>query len=136
MGRLPAAWEHFETATAAAREAGDHCLLAFAAGEQAYVLLDLGQPAEALDKVRAVYDQTGAAIPDQIRGWLRAAEGEMAAAARQQSDCHRALDLAATEISHGPAAKNCPTWRSTTPTWPAGAATASSTSVTQPLSPT
>jgi transcriptional regulator with XRE-family HTH domain len=108
MGRLPAAWEHFETATAAAREADDHCLLAFAAGEQAYVLLDLGQPAEALAKVRAVYDQTHAAIPGQMRGWLRAAEGEMAAAARQHSDCHRALDQAATEISHGPGGQELP----------------------------
>jgi len=48
MGRLPLAWAHFERATAAAREAGDACLLAFAAGEQAYVLLDLHRPAEAL----------------------------------------------------------------------------------------
>ncbi len=83
MGRMDAAWNHFETATAAAREAHDNCLLAFAAGEQAYVLLDLGQPTEALDKVRAVYDQTHAAIPHQMRGWLRAAEGEMAAAGRK-----------------------------------------------------
>ena len=94
MGRIPAAWSHFETAIAAAREADDDCLLAFAAGEQAYVLLDLGQPTEALDKVRAVYQQTGAAIPHQMRGWLLAAEGEMAAAARKHGDCHRALDLA------------------------------------------
>ena len=108
MRRLPAAWSHFETATAAAREADDHCLLAFAAGEQAYVLLDLGQPAEALAKVRAVYDQTHSAIPGQMRGWLRAAEGEMAAATRQHGDCHRALDLAATEISHGPGGQELP----------------------------
>ena len=57
MGRMDAAWNHFETATAAAREAHDNCLLAFAAGEQAYVLLDLGQPGQALDKVRAVHDR-------------------------------------------------------------------------------
>ena len=44
MGRLPRAWEHFERATAAAREADDKCLLAFAGGEQAYVLLDLHRP--------------------------------------------------------------------------------------------
>ncbi|HUY44804.1 MAG TPA: XRE family transcriptional regulator [Streptosporangiaceae bacterium] len=108
MGRLPAAWNHFETATAAAREADDSCLLAFAAGEQAYVLLDLGQPAEALDKVRAVYEQTHAAIPYQMRGWLRAAEGEMAAAGRKHGDCHRALDLASTELGHGPSGEDLP----------------------------
>ncbi len=108
MGRMDAAWNHFETATAAAREAHDNCLLAFAAGEQAYVLLDLGQPTEALDKVRTVYDQTHAAIPHQMRGWLRAAEGEMAAASRKQGDCHRALDEASAELGHGPSGEDLP----------------------------
>ena len=41
---------------AAPSAANDNCLLAFAAGEQAYVLMDLDQPAQGLDKVRAVYD--------------------------------------------------------------------------------
>jgi tetratricopeptide (TPR) repeat protein len=108
MGRLPAAWDHFENATAAAREASDNCLLAFAAGEQAYVLLDLGHPADALEVVRAAYDRTHVAIPHQIRAWLRAAEAEMAAATGQESACRRALDLAATEISHGPSGEDLP----------------------------
>lgn len=108
MGRLPAAWQHFETATAAAREAGDQCLLAFAAGEQAFVLHDLGQPGEALDKVRAVYDQTHAAIPHQMRCWLRAAEAEMAAATRQPADCYRALEQASAELDHGPSGEDQP----------------------------
>ena len=89
MGRLPRAWAHFERATAAAREAGDPCLLAFAAGEQAYVLLDLHRPAEALAMVRAAYDETRTAIPHQVRGWLRAAEAEMAAAAGEESICRQ-----------------------------------------------
>jgi len=99
MGRLPAAWTYFELATAAAREARNDALLAFAAGEQAYVLLDLGQPARALEKVRAVHDHARDTIPGQLRCWLYAAEAEMAAAARQQDNCRTALDLAATEIS-------------------------------------
>jgi transcriptional regulator with XRE-family HTH domain len=54
MGRLPRAWEHFERATAAAREAGDACLLAFAAGEQAYVLATTGHgTTEVADSARA-----------------------------------------------------------------------------------
>ena len=108
MGRLPRAWDHFERATAAAREAADPCLLAFAAGEQAYVLLDLHRPAEALDMVRAAYDETRAAIPHQIRGWLRAAEAEMAAAAGQESTCRHALDGAAREIGYGPSGDDLP----------------------------
>jgi transcriptional regulator with XRE-family HTH domain len=108
MGRLPRAWTHFERATAAAREAGDPCLLAFAAGEQAYVLLDLHRPAEALAMVRAAYDETHAAIPHQVRGWLRAAEAEMAAAAGQEPICRKALDYATQEIGYGPAGEDLP----------------------------
>jgi tetratricopeptide (TPR) repeat protein len=108
MGRLPRAWAHFERATAAAREAGNACLLAFAAGEQAYVLLDLHRPDEALAMVRAAYDETHLALPHQVRGWLRAAEAEMAAAAGQESICRTALDHAAQEIGHGPAGEDLP----------------------------
>jgi transcriptional regulator with XRE-family HTH domain len=108
MNRLTRAWAHFERATAAAREAGDPCLLAFAAGEQAYVLLDLRRPAEALAMVRAAYAETRAAVPHQVRSWLRAAEAEMAAAAGEESACRHALDGAAQEISHGAASEDLP----------------------------
>lgn len=108
MGRLPRAWEHFERATAAAREADDKCLLAFAGGEQAYVLLDLHRPKDALAMVRATYDETRATVPHQIRGWLRAAEAEMAAAAGLENTCRKALDYAADEIGHGPSGQELP----------------------------
>ena len=108
MNRLSRAWAHFERATAAAREAGDPCLLAFAAGEQAYVLLDLHRPAEALAMVRAAYEKTRTAIPHQVRSWLLAAEAEMAAAAGEESACRHALDGAAQEISHGAASEDLP----------------------------
>jgi tetratricopeptide (TPR) repeat protein len=108
MNRLPRAWAHFERATAAAREAGDPCLLAFAAGEQAYVLLDLHRPTEALAMVRAAYEETRTAIPHQVRSWLRAAEAEMAAAVGEESACRHALDGGAQEISHGPASQELP----------------------------
>jgi tetratricopeptide (TPR) repeat protein len=108
MGRLPRAWAHFERATAAAREAGDPCLLAFAAGEQAYVLLDLHRPAEALAMVRAAYEEIHTSIPHQVRSWLRAAEAEMAAAAGEESACRHALDGAAQEISYGAASGDLP----------------------------
>ena len=80
-GKLPAAWEHYERATAAAREAGDMSLLAYVAGEQAYVLADLGENEDALTVIRAAHEETHTAIPHQIKAWLYAAEGEMAAAA-------------------------------------------------------
>ena len=136
MGRMDAAWNHFETATAAAREAHDNCLLAFAAGEQAYVLLDLGQPAEAFDKVRAVYDQTYAAIPHQMRGWLRAAEGEMAAVGRKMGIAAAPWTWPAPNSITALAGTTCRISRSTTRTWPDGVVTAWCTSVTRPLSAT
>jgi len=108
MGRLPRAWEHFERATAAAREAHDLPLLGFAGGEQAYVLLDLHRPHDALDMVRAAYTEVHAAVPHQLRAWLLAAEAEMAAAAGQETTCRRSLDSAVTEISHGPARDDLP----------------------------
>ena len=108
MGRLPQAWEHFERATRAAREAGDNCLLAFSAGEQAYVLLELHRPGDALAMVQAAYEETHAAVPHQIRGWLRAAEAEMAAAAGQEAVCRRVLDLAARAVGHGPSGGDLP----------------------------
>jgi tetratricopeptide (TPR) repeat protein len=102
MGRLPRAWEHFERATAAAREAADPCLLAFSAAEQAYVLLDLHQPADAIAMVRAAASQAGTAVPARMRAWLHAAEAEMAAAAGDPAACHRALDQAARALPAGP----------------------------------
>ena len=58
--------------------------------------------------VRAAYEETRTAIPHQVRGWLRAAEAEMAAAAGQESTCRNALDHAAQEVGHGPASQDLP----------------------------
>jgi len=107
-GRLTAAWNHFETATAAVREAGDSALLAFAAGGQAYVLLDLGESAQALEKVRAVQYQAGASVPRQLRCCLYAAEPEIASATRQHDACRTALNHAADEIGHPLAPETLP----------------------------
>ena len=107
-GSFPCAWEHYERATGAAREADDKSLLAYAAGEQAYVLADLGENEDALAVIRAAHDETRTAIPHQIKAWLYAAEGELAAAADQESACRRALDLAAREIEYGPSDEDLP----------------------------
>jgi tetratricopeptide (TPR) repeat protein len=108
MGNLPAAWDHYQRATSAAREAGDTSQLAYAAGEQAYVLADLGHHHDALAVVRAAHDQARTAIPHQIKVWLYAAEGEMAAAVGDETACRHALDQAAREIDHGPSDEELP----------------------------
>jgi tetratricopeptide (TPR) repeat protein len=108
MGRLPAAWQHYERATAAARESGDNAILAYACGEQAYVLADLGHHRDALALVQAAHDQNRALIPHQIQTWLHAAEGEMAAAAGEETTCRHALDQAAHEIGYGSSDQDLP----------------------------
>jgi transcriptional regulator with XRE-family HTH domain len=102
MGRLPRAWDHFERAVAAARESGDPSLLAHAAAEQAYVLLDLRQPLDALAMVQAATAGAGSTVPARMLAWLHAAEAEMAASADDPGTCRRALDRAARILPPGP----------------------------------
>jgi len=92
---LSDAWDHHEHAISAAREAENPALLAYACGQQAYVLIDLGRPAEAtelLQHVRTTYDRR---VPGHLRTWLAAAEAEAAATLGDEATCRTALDQAA-----------------------------------------
>ncbi|WP_055483083.1 hypothetical protein [Sphaerimonospora mesophila] len=89
------AWDHHESAIAAGHEADDAAVLAYARGQQAYVLVDLGRPAEAAEvicHVRATYDRR---VPGHLRTWLAAAEAEAAAILGDEMACRTALDQAA-----------------------------------------
>ncbi len=108
MGRLADAWKHYERSISAACEAGNPSLIAYAAGEQAYVLAELGYHQDALAMIRAANDQARTTVPHQIKAWLCAAEGEMAAAAGEETACRHALDQAAREIEHGPSNEELP----------------------------
>lgn len=88
------AWEHFETAKSAAREADSPALLAHAMGEQAYALLDLGRPRDALALIRAAQALGGPPLPALLACWLTAASAELCAAGGDAGGCRRALDLA------------------------------------------
>lgn len=93
---LADAWDYHETAISAAGEAEDPALLAYARGQQAYVLIDLGRPAEAaelLHHVRHTYDRR---VPGHLRTWLAAAEAEAAAILGDEATTRTALDQAAT----------------------------------------
>ena len=98
---LPQAWHHFERAKAAAREAGDDALCAFAAGEQGYVLLDLGRADDAFLLVDEAYKSHRQRIPARLRSWLHAARAEMAAARLDEAGCRSALDEAAHVLPEG-----------------------------------
>lgn len=88
------AWQHHETAKAAAREVGSPAHLVHAMGQQSYALLDLGRPTDALDLVRAAQRLDGAPIPPLLECWLMAVAAEMSAANGDTDGCRRALELA------------------------------------------
>ncbi|MEU8175373.1 helix-turn-helix domain-containing protein [Microbispora hainanensis] len=102
------AWDYHERAIAAARETDDPALLAYACGQQAYVLADLGRPAEAtelLQYTRASYDRR---VPSHLRTWLAAAEAEAAAVLGDETTCRTALDQAAALLPEGDADPSLP----------------------------
>lgn len=85
-------WEHYQRAKSAAREAGSVALLAHATAEQAFVLIDLGEPMLALDQLgeaRALADDVTTPL---LRAWLAAAHGEGHAAAGQRDEALQAFD--------------------------------------------
>ncbi|MBB5776582.1 hypothetical protein [Nonomuraea jabiensis] len=95
------AWTHYERAKAAAYEADDAALLAYVSGEQAYVLMELGRPAEATELLQHVHEQHRAHAPARLRTWLSAAEAEAAAILGDESTCRAALYQAAALLPEG-----------------------------------
>jgi len=88
------AWQHYERAKTASREAGSAALLAHATAEQALVLTDLGETAAAVEQL-AHARLTDRKTTLLLRAWLAAAHGEGLAAAGRRDDALRAFDTAA-----------------------------------------
>lgn len=84
-----------------AREAGDPPALAHAMGQQAYALLDVGAPADAVQLVRAAQESTRRQIPAVLEAWLLAAEAEACAAGHDGRGSRRALDRATAILTSG-----------------------------------
>lgn len=89
---LRAAWDHHEVAIVAAREAESTALLAHAMAQQAMVLVDLGEPEIAVDRVVEARGLAGHAVSRLLASWLAAAEGEIRAAASDRAGALRAFD--------------------------------------------
>jgi tetratricopeptide (TPR) repeat protein len=90
------AWRHHETARSAANEAESPALLAHAMAEQAFELIDLNRPDDAVVLVEEALSVAKLGVPRLLASWLRAAEGEVHAAAGHQIECQRAFDEALT----------------------------------------
>ena len=101
VGGAAQAWQHFETAKAAAREAGDPGLLAHATAEQAYVLMDLGRAADAAELVAEARRASRRSLPPLTACWLSAAEGEAHAQLGDELHALRAFDAAQRLLMSG-----------------------------------
>jgi tetratricopeptide (TPR) repeat protein len=107
-GSLRDAWDHFERGKAAAREAEDADLLAFATAEQAYVLLDLNRPTQALNLMQHARQSDHGRLAPRMRSWLSAAEAEAHAELGDGAAALRLIDSAAGELPDGDADENLP----------------------------
>jgi len=94
VGSVTRAWQHYETAKSAARDAGSTAYLAHAMGEQAFALLDAGRPLLALELVREAQAVADVRVSARLRAWLSAAEAEVSAHAGEHDACRRAFDRA------------------------------------------
>jgi tetratricopeptide (TPR) repeat protein len=103
-GSTRQAWAHHETAKHAARESGSPALLAHATGQQAFILIDIGNTADALVLLHEAQSIAGDRTPPLLRSWLAAALGEGYAAAGDRDGALRAFDRASellpTETTH------------------------------------
>lgn len=107
-GALNDAWNHYENAKAAAHDADDPAILAYVSAEQAYVLMDLGQPAQATEVLQHIHATHQSRIPARLRTWLSAAEAEAASILGDEATCRAALDQAAKLLPEGHADPNTP----------------------------
>lgn len=88
------AYEHYERAKAAAREAESMALLAHAIAEQAFVLIDIGDTTHAVEQLAAASELGKHSGTPLLRAWLAAAHGEGLAAAGCRDEALRAFDTA------------------------------------------
>lgn len=101
-GAVKQAWDHHETAKAAAREAGSDILLAHSTAQQAFVLIDLGEIDLAVQHLTAARTIAQRVAPPLLRAWLAAAEGEGLAASGERSAALHAFDEADALLPQDP----------------------------------
>ncbi|MEW1545301.1 hypothetical protein [Streptomyces tsukubensis] len=102
LGHYREAWRLHEVAKSAAREAENSALLAHATAQQAYVLLDLDQPAHALELMQSAHSTVRQKLPGLMRTWLHAAEAEAQAAVGNAAACLAAFDAADAALPNDP----------------------------------
>jgi tetratricopeptide (TPR) repeat protein len=99
---LDQAWDHHETAKAAAREARSTVLLAHATAQQAFILVDLGEILGAVDQLGHARALAEHSAPPLLRSWLAAAHGEGLAALGDRDEAMRAFDASGSLLPSDP----------------------------------
>lgn len=94
LGELDQAWRHYEAAKDAAREGNPPAALVHAMAEQAYVLVEAGEPVSALQLAEHARSLAGTAVPPLLLAWLEAVVGELHAATGDDTSSRRAFDSA------------------------------------------
>ncbi len=94
VGTPQQAWQHYETSVTAARMSGSVPVLAHTLAEQAYVLLEVGDTASAVTRMREARDLASRGAPELLRTWLSAAHGEALSAHGDRDGALRAFDEA------------------------------------------
>ncbi|WP_084176349.1 hypothetical protein [Actinokineospora spheciospongiae] len=102
------AWDHYERAKTAAREAGSTALLAHATAEQAFVLIDLGEFRSALDQFAEARKLAGNDVTPLLRAWLAAAQGEGYAVAGHHDQTQECFDNAKSLLPANPPDSSLP----------------------------
>jgi hypothetical protein len=98
LGRVTDSWQRYEQGKVAAAESGARLYEAHAAAEQAFVLIDIGQPADATTLIAHARASAAKHSPQLLRSWLAAAHGEALAANGQRTQSLREFDAAAAML--------------------------------------
>lgn len=99
QGLLRQAWNHYDRARTAAREANSTALEAYACAAQAVVLLDVGETTAAVELTGHALDLATDRTPAALRAWVTAGRGEALAATGDQRGALLAFDRAEELLS-------------------------------------
>lgn len=102
LGETRKSWALHEIAKSAARDGGDSTVIAHVTAQQAYALLDLNRPGDAVRQIAYAREESERRIPAVMQAWLWAAEAEASAAAGDTSRTMRALDEAENALPDQP----------------------------------
>jgi hypothetical protein len=102
LGNVSQSWQHYEHGKSVAKEPADRAFEAHTSAGQAFVLLDIGDSAAAVDLMATVRRDAERKTGRLVRSWLAAAHGETLAADGQRSASLRAFDHAAALLPDDP----------------------------------